>query len=83
LRRNSARSSRSSPVLSVAGSSSAFPCPKPANQVNDEAGNRFDDASNNARKLAAEAEALHNAGKHTEAEAKAKEAMKQLGMKGM
>jgi hypothetical protein len=67
-------------VLAVAGPSSAFQCPKLIKQVNDEAGNRLDDAAFNARQLADEADALHKAGKHAEAEAKAKEAMKQLGM---
>jgi hypothetical protein len=67
-------------VLAVAGPSSAFQCPKLIKQVNDEAGNRLDDAGFNARQLADEADALHKAGKHAEAEAKAKEAMKQLGM---
>jgi len=43
-------------------------------------GNRLDDAGYNARQLAEEADALHKAGKHAEAEAKAKQAMKQLGI---
>jgi hypothetical protein len=67
-------------ILAVAGPSSAFQCPKLIQKVNDEAGNRLDDAGYNARQLADEAEALHKAGKHAESEAKAKEALKQLGM---
>jgi len=67
-------------LFAVAGPSSAFQCPKLIKQVNDEAGNRLDDAGYNARQLAEEAEALHKAGKHAESEAKAKEAMKALGM---
>jgi hypothetical protein len=67
-------------ILSVAGPSSAFQCPKLIQKVNDEAGNRLDEAGYNARQLAEEADALHKAGKHAESEAKAKEALKQLGM---
>ena len=67
-------------ILAIAGPSSAFQRPKLIQKVNDEAGNRLDDASYNARQLADEAEALHKAGKHVEAEAKAKAALKQLGM---
>jgi len=67
-------------VLSVAGTSSAFQCPKLIQKVNDEAANRLDEAGYNARQLAEEADALHKAGKHAESEAKAKEALKQLGM---
>ena len=67
-------------VVAVAGSSSAFQCPKLIKQISDAAGNRFDDASNTARQLAAQAEELHKAGKHEESVAKAKEAMKLLGI---
>jgi type II secretory pathway pseudopilin PulG len=67
-------------VFAVAGPSSASQCPKLIQKVNDEAGNRLDDAAYNARQLAAQAEELHKAGKHAESEAKAKEAMKQLGI---
>jgi hypothetical protein len=67
-------------VLAVAGPLSAFQCPTLIQKVNGEACNRFDDASNTARQLAAQAEALHKAGKHEESVAKAKEAMKLLGI---
>jgi hypothetical protein len=67
-------------VLAVVGPSSAFQCPKLIQKVNEEAGNRLDEPAYNARQLAEEADALHKAGKHAEAEAKAKEALKQLGM---
>jgi hypothetical protein len=67
-------------VLAVSGPSWAFQCPKLIKQVSDEASNRLDDASYNARQLAEQAEQLHKDGKHVEAEAKAKEALKQLGM---
>ena len=64
----------------VAGTSSAFQCPTLIKQVGDAASNRFDDASNKARQLAAEAEELHKAGKHAESVAKAQEAKKLLGI---
>jgi len=67
-------------VLAVAGPSSAFQCPKLIKAVNDEAGNRLDDAGYDARQLAEQAEQLHKEGKHADAEAKAKEAMKKLGI---
>lgn len=67
-------------VFALAGPSAAFQCPKLIKQVNDEAGNRLDDAGYNARSLAEQAEALHKEGKHAESEAKAKEALKALGM---
>jgi hypothetical protein len=67
-------------VLSVSAPSWAFQCPKLIKQVNDEAGNRLDDAGFTARQLAEQAEQLHKDGKHAEAEAKAKEALKALGM---
>jgi len=67
-------------VVAVAGTSSAFQCPTLIKQVGDAASNRFDDASNKARQLAAEAEELHKAGKHAESVAKAQEAKKLLGL---
>jgi hypothetical protein len=67
-------------VLAVAGPSAAFQCPKLIQKVNDEAGNRLDDAGYTARQLAEQAETLHKEGKHAESEAKAKEAMKALGI---
>jgi hypothetical protein len=67
-------------VLIVAGPSPAFQCPKLVQAVNNEAGNRLDDAGYTARQMAEEAERLHKEGKHAESEAKAKEAMKLLGL---
>ena len=58
----------------------AFQCPKLVKQIEDEAGQRFDDAAYSAQRSAEEATALHKAGKHAEAEAKAKEAKKLLGL---
>ena len=67
-------------ILAVAGPSSAFQCPKLIQKVNDEAGNRLDDAGYDARQLAEQADQLHKEGKHAESEAKAKEALKRLGL---
>jgi len=67
-------------VFAVAVPSWAFQCPKLIKAVNDEAGNRLDDAGYDARQLAEQAEQLHKEGKHAESEAKAKEAMKKLGI---
>ena len=58
----------------------AFQCPKLVKQIEDEAGQRFDDAAYSAKQTADEATALHKAGKHAEAEAKAKEGLKRLGL---
>jgi len=67
-------------VLAVTNPSSASDCTKLIQQVNDEAGNRLDDAGYTARQLAEEAEQLDKEGKTAECEAKAREAMKQLGI---
>ncbi len=61
----------------VAGPALAFQCPLLIKQINDAVDNRMagaDAAGSKARKLAAEAEALHKEGKHAEAVAKAEEA---------
>lgn len=63
----------------LAGPALAFQCPLLIKQINDAVDNRLageDAAGSKARKLAAEAEALHNEGKHDEAVAKAEEAAK-------
>ena len=67
-------------VFALAGPSAAFQCPKLIKQINDEAGNRLDDAGYAARQAADQAEELHKAGKHAEAEAKAKEGLKAVGL---
>ena len=59
----------------------AFQCPTLVSKVRAEAESRFDDASYEARAKADEAEALHKAGQHAEAEKAAKEAMAKLGLK--
>ena len=66
-------------VLSVAPAD-AFQCPKLVRQINDETGNRLDDASYAAKELAAQAAKLHSEGKHAEAEKAAKEGLAKLGM---
>ncbi len=61
----------------VAGPALAFQCPLLIKQINDAVDNRLagaDAAGSKARKLAAEAEALHKEGKHAEAVEKAEEA---------
>lgn len=67
-------------VLLTMGPASAFQCPSLVKKITDEAGQRFDDAAYDANKKATEADELHKAGKHAEAEAKAKEGLKMLGM---
>ena len=59
----------------------AFQCPKLVKQLNDETARRFDAAAANAKVKAAEANALHGAGKHAEAEKVAKDALASLGVK--
>jgi hypothetical protein len=58
----------------------AFQCPKLVKQIEDEAGQRFDDAAYSAKESAEQATALHKEGKHAEAEAKAKEGLTRLGL---
>lgn len=60
----------------------AFQCPKLVKQIEDESGQRFDDAAYDAARSAEQATALHKDGKHAEAEAKAKEGLKRLGLGG-
>jgi hypothetical protein len=63
----------------TAGSAGAFQCPKLVAQINNEAGNRLDAASYDAKQLGAEAAKLHAEGKHAEAEKAAKEGLAKLG----
>lgn len=62
------------------GPAFAFQCPKLAMQITNAAGNRFDNASYNAKQKAAEAQKLHAEGKHAEAEAAAKAGLAMLGL---
>jgi hypothetical protein len=64
----------------IAGPALAAQCPLLIKQINDAAGNRFDAAGNTAKALAAEADALHKAGKHADSVAKAEEAAKAIGL---
>lgn len=64
----------------AAGPALAFECPLLIKQINDAAGNRMDDAGTKAKALAAEAEALHKAGKHADAVKKAEEGAKTIGL---
>ena len=59
----------------------AFQCPKLVKQLQDETARRFDATAANAKVKAAEANALHGAGKHAEAEKVAKDALATLGIK--
>ena len=67
-------------LLGFVGPALAFQCPKLALQINNAAGNRFDNASYNAKQKAAEATKLHAEGKHAEAEAAAKAGLTMLGL---
>jgi len=59
----------------------AFQCPKLVKQINDQTAQRFDATAASAKQAAAESQALHAAGKHAEAEQKAKDALAALGTK--
>ena len=61
-------------VLAVAGTALANQCPLLIKQIQDATAGKTDDASKKAQTLAAEAKALHAAGKHAESVAKADEA---------
>jgi hypothetical protein len=58
----------------VAGPALASQCPTLIKQVNDAVGTKTDAASMKAKSLAADAQKLHEAGKHAESVAKAEEA---------
>ena len=61
-------------VLAMAGTALANQCPLLVKQIEDATAGKTDDASKKAQALAAEAKALHAAGKHAESVAKADEA---------
>ena len=67
-------------AIFAAGPALAFQCPKLVGQINGAAGNRFDNASYDAKMKAAEATKLHAEGKHADAEKAAKEGLAKLGM---
>ena len=68
-------------ALTLSTPAFAFQCPKLVKQLNDATAQRFDAAATTAKQAAAEANALHAAGKHAESEAKAKEGLAALGIK--
>ena len=68
-------------VALAAGPALAFQCPKLIGQINGAAGNRFDNASYDARMKAGEADKLHKEGKHAESVKAAQEGLAKLGMK--
>jgi hypothetical protein len=67
-------------VLLFASPAFAFQCPKLVNQINSAVSNRFDNAAATARASAAQADALHKAGKHAEAVKAAKDGLAALGI---
>jgi len=67
-------------VASVAGPALANECPTLKAQIDAALGTRYDPAATNAKQLAAEAWALHQAGKHSESVAKFDEAAKAAGI---
>jgi hypothetical protein len=67
--------------LITAAPVAAFQCPKLVTAIETETGNRFDSGAANARAMAAEAKALHTAGKHKESETKAIAALALIGKK--
>ena len=67
-------------TLLVTGPALAFQCPKLISKIHQEADGRLDDAGYNARTKADEADALHKAGKHAEAEKAAKEGLARIGV---
>jgi hypothetical protein len=61
-------------VVATAGAAFANQCPLLIKQIEDATAGKTDDASKKAQSLAAEAKALHAAGKHAESIQKAKDA---------
>ena len=66
-------------ALLVTGPAFAFQGPKLVAQINNDAGNRLDAASYEAKEMGAQAAKLHAEGKHADAEKLAKEALAKLG----
>ena len=67
-------------VASVAGPALANECPALQAQIDKAVGTRYDASAGNAKGLANEAWALHQAGKHAESVAKYDEAAKAAGI---
>ena len=68
-------------VVFAAGPALAFQCPKLIEQINTTAGNRFDNASYDAKVKSAEAAKLHAEGKHADSVKAAQEGLEKLGVK--
>ena len=68
-------------IALAAGPALAFQCPKLIGQINNAAGNRFDNASYDAKMKAAAAQKLHSEGKHADSVKTAQEGLALLGMK--
>jgi hypothetical protein len=67
-------------VAAMAGPALATECPTLQAQIDAAVGTRYDPGATNAKALAAEAWALHQAGKHAESVAKYDEAAKAAGI---
>ena len=67
-------------VASAAGPALASECPALQAQIDKAVGTRYDASAGNAKVLAQEAWALHQAGKHAESVAKYDEAAKAAGL---
>jgi hypothetical protein len=67
-------------VLSTAAAAFANQCPLLVKQIEDATAGKMDDASKKAATMAAEAKALHAAGKHAESVQKAKDAAAAIKM---
>jgi hypothetical protein len=68
-------------VALTAGPALATECPTLQAQIDAAIGTRYDPSAANARQIAAEAWALHQAGKHAESVAKYDEAAQAAGIK--
>jgi hypothetical protein len=67
-------------VASAAGPALATQCPTLQAQIDKAIGTRYDPSAANAKQLASQAWALHQAGKHAESVAKYDEAAKAAGI---
>lgn len=67
-------------MVFAAGPAVAFQCPKLIGQINNDTGNRFDNASYEAKMKGAEAAKLHSEGKHADSVKAAKEGLEKIGV---
>jgi hypothetical protein len=68
-------------VLFLAAPADAGQCPKLVQQLQTATAQRFDATAADAKLAAAQAQALHNAGNHTDSEKVAKAALDKMGIK--